>query len=137
VQGYATPATKKISTLSKSLVPRFFLQVVFFLCGPCTFQSGPVGCVLCLNICFVYALVAGGYQRGFGLALSHSGSLSSLLVLGRSSSGSFGLSVPFQSSLFRGLFFRIIITRLSTPPQTTDEVKKRKIGLTKLLFLFG
>ena len=105
LQGCATPATKKISTLSQSLVPRFFLQVVFFLCGPCTFQSGPVGWALCLNIYFVYASVAGGYQRGFALALGHSCSLSSLLVLGRFSSGSFGLSVPFQSSPFRGLFF--------------------------------
>ncbi|MCE2893734.1 MAG: hypothetical protein LW721_04795 [Flammeovirgaceae bacterium] len=64
------------------------------------------GGALCLNIYFVSASVAGGYRSGSGLALGHSWFRFFPAVLGRFVSGSSGLSVQFQSSLFRGLFFR-------------------------------
>jgi hypothetical protein len=59
---------------------------------------------LCLNISFVSASVAGGYRSGLGLALGHSWFRFFPAVLGRFASGSSGLSVLYQSSLFRGLF---------------------------------
>ena len=61
---------------------------------------------LCLNISFVSASVAGGYRSVIGLVLGHSWLVSFPLASKRFSSGSCGLSVPFQSSLFRGLFFK-------------------------------
>jgi len=42
-KGSLTPAQNKISTFRQSLVPRFFLLVVFYFGGPCIFLSGPVG----------------------------------------------------------------------------------------------
>jgi len=49
-QGYATPAQNKISTFRQSLVPRFFLQVVFCFGSPCTFPADP----LCVGPMFKY-----------------------------------------------------------------------------------
>ena len=60
---------------------------------------------LCLNISFVSASVAGGCRSVFGLASGHSCLLSVPLASKRFSSGSCGLRLQYQSSLFRGLFF--------------------------------
>ena len=65
---------------------------------------------LCLNISFVSASVAGGCRSVFGLALGHSCLLSVPLASKRFASGFCGLSVPFQSSLFRGLFLLLLGT---------------------------
>ena len=59
---------------------------------------------LCLNISFVSASVAGGCRSVFGLASGHSCLLFGPLASKRFSSGSCGLRLQFQSSLFRGLF---------------------------------
>ena len=70
---------------------------------------------LCLNISFVSASVAGGCRSVFGLAFGHSCLLSVPLASKRFSSGSCGLRLQFQSSLFRGLFFNVIRPKRKLP----------------------
>lgn len=100
-QGFATPAHKKISTLP---LPAAHPPGSIFLWQPLHLSIRSRVIALCLNISIVSASVAGGCRSVFGLALGHSCLLSVPLASKRFSSGSCGLRLQFQSSLFRGLF---------------------------------
>jgi hypothetical protein len=99
LQGFAAPAHKKISTLP---LPAAHPPGSIFLWQPLHLSIRSRVAALCLNISFVSASVAGGCRSVLGLAFVHSCLLSVPLATKRFSSGSCGLSVQFQSSLFRG-----------------------------------
>lgn len=115
-QAWSTPVCRSVSrrhgspsTLAPASGSIFFRQ-------PLHLSIRSRGRALCLNISFVSASVAGGYRSVIGLASGHSCLLFGPLASKRFSLGSCGLRLQFQSSHFRGLFFKYPLDSLIAHP---------------------